>query len=664
MKGRLVVATLLVVLLVRPAPACPPEDVVFELITGHVLSSPKDLIETKAGILRLGECVDKCRRSAKCKAVNFETGLCLLMAANLEDAPDALTPSQFPVFTLFAQKTCVAGAGKACLLGRRRRPWAVELVPGYRLNHETPRRRRQATTRQQCEQHCLGEKTFICRSANYNYETGVCELSDMDRFTAWGHRMLVPWSDDPRKPKMAADGQAPKNVYIESNCVTEPVRMCDFQQMAGKILKTVDAVRQDVSSLEDCRKLCLDANFRCHTFDYGDTGDKVCRLSHHSMASLVHIEAPYLDVEEAMTYQVTSCYNVTIDCRATDMVARIQTNRIFNGKVYVKARPNSCVLNVTNSLEFELNLGYHDLNCDVQQEAPGKFSANIIIQHHDQIVTSEDVGLSVKCSYNLQNRSVSNGMQLQMAEYPANAASESSFVLSPTVSMRITDRRGQDIHTAQVGDPLSLRFEILDGDTPYDIFVRELVALDGVDGSEILLVDSLGCPTDPTIMGALTSESGGGGKRVLQAPFDAFKFPTSDVVQFKALVTPCLPQCEPTVCNIEDYYGLVRQTNSYGRRRRSVDEEMLVVQSIRIADKFQFGNETGGAGTEGPSARFSPCFASPALLFTVFLFVFAQLLIVAVWAALLWRRRRGADQGRLPTLPPHHPAHPFFRLYQ
>ncbi|GFT87222.1 uncharacterized protein NPIL_480471 [Nephila pilipes] len=78
---------------------------------------------------------------------------------------------------------------------------------------------------------------------------------------------------------------------------------------------------------------------------------------------------------------------------------------------------------------------------------------------------------------------------------------------------------------------------------PYDIFVRELVAMDGIDNSEILLIDALGCPTDTLIMGALSKARSEA--KVLQATFDAFKFPTSEIVQFKALVTPCLPACEP-----------------------------------------------------------------------------------------------------------------------
>lgn len=30
--------------------------------------------------------------------------------------------------------------------------------------------------------------------------------------------------------------------------------------------------------------------FRCHSYDYGDTGEMVCRLSHHSRATLSDIQ--------------------------------------------------------------------------------------------------------------------------------------------------------------------------------------------------------------------------------------------------------------------------------------------------------------------------------------------------------------------------------------
>ena len=137
-------------------------------------------------------------------------------------------------------------------------------------------------------------------------------------------------------------------------------------------------------------------------------------------------------------------------------------------------------------------------------------------------------------------RTISHSADLAVDGDLYGASAEQTIVQAPNVTMRITDRVGHDINSAKVGDRLGLRFEIQDQDSPYEIFVRELIASDGIDASEILLIDSIGCPTDYSIMGVLNEVNGKGQK--LQANFEAFKFPTSSVVQFRALVTPCIPR--------------------------------------------------------------------------------------------------------------------------
>ncbi len=68
---------------------------------------------------------------------------------------------------------------------------------------------------------------------------------------------------------------------------------------------------------------------RCHSFDYGDTADGVCRLSHHSGSSLRGlIREPYLKARGATTMEMGSCYNVTVECKANYMVARVTTNKV------------------------------------------------------------------------------------------------------------------------------------------------------------------------------------------------------------------------------------------------------------------------------------------------------------------------------------------------
>ena len=54
-------------------------------------------------------------------------------------------------------------------------------------------------------------------------------------------------------------------------------------------------------------------------------------------------------------------------------------------------------------MEFSLYIGYNDVDCDVRQEIPGRFASDIVIQHHDMIVTGADVGLKVRIVGNSQN---------------------------------------------------------------------------------------------------------------------------------------------------------------------------------------------------------------------------------------------------------------------
>lgn len=334
----------------------------------------------------------------------------------------------------------------------------------------------------------------------------------------------------------------------------------------------------------------------------------VCRLSHHSRATLADIQDPYLDVPEAATYELSSCYNVTIECRAGDMVAKIRTSKLFDGKVYAKGAPNSCSVDVKNSLEFELRMGYQDIECNVRQNGLGRYLNDVVIQHHDTIVTSSDLGLALTCQYDLTNKTVSNDADLGVSGDIEPALSEEVIVDSPNVIMKITTRDGSEMmQSAEVGDPLALRFEIMDEQSPYEIFVRELVAMDGADSGEITLIDSRGCPTDHFIMGPIYKSQISG--KILISHFDAFKFPSSQTVQFRALVTPCMPTCEPVQCEDDELIGELKSLQSYGRKRRSVNatsvasrkrrealtknphDDMLLVQSIHITDKFGFAKQ-------------------------------------------------------------------------
>ncbi|XP_055529344.1 uncharacterized protein LOC129721151 [Wyeomyia smithii] len=624
---------------------CDPDFVAFELVTGYVFSAPNKLLDSIPGTLMLTDCLEACQNNDSCASVNYETGLCVLFSSNSDKLPGALTKSQFPVFTIYAQKSCLK-------LRPCERAWCIDRVQGYKLNGHV-KRTAQVLNRRDCLEMCLGENEFTCRSANFYQSTMTCELSDMDRITLAGSSAF-----------QSADGSD----YLENNCAEEPTKLCEFKRMSGRILKTVDSVYQDVASVDECRELCLSSPYRCHSYDYGDTGDMVCRLSHHSRATLADIQDPYLDVPEAATYELSSCYNVSIECRAGDMIAKIRTSKLFDGKVYAKGAPNSCSVDVKNSLEFELRMGYQDIDCNVRQNGLGRYLNDVVIQHHDTIVTSSDLGLAVTCQYDLTNKTVSNDVDLDVAGDIEPALSEEVVVDSPNVVMKITTRDGSEMmRTAEVGDPLALRFEILDPQSPYEIFVRELVAMDGVDSSEITLIDARGCPTDHFIMGPIYKSAGSG--KILLSHFDAFKFPSSEMVQFRALVTPCMPTCEPVQCDQDDFAaGELRSIVSYGRRRRSVNvtaefsrqrretthqapqDDMLLVQSIQITDKFGFEKQQAKPKISSSETVFVAssdaqgiCVNGLGLLVAGAVFLLGQLAIIAIWTY-LWQRRRKQRQ--------------------
>lgn len=150
----------------------------------------------------------------------------------------------------------------------------------------------------------------------------------------------------------------------------------DSSELATKVINLLRLM----FSLYFCkltRSLCLNTAFRCQSYDYNATGAQVCRLSHHNTLTLSQIRDPFLAVPDASTKELSACYNVSVDCRAGDMVATVRTSKIFQGKLYAKGAPNSCALDVQNSLEFALRLPYTDLECGVQREAMGRYSTEV-----------------------------------------------------------------------------------------------------------------------------------------------------------------------------------------------------------------------------------------------------------------------------------------------
>lgn len=293
--------------------ACPANQQSFELITGHVYSaSAIDTLATIPETIQLTDCLANCLKEPGCQSLNFETGLCVLFNSTAT-SPDpesptldsgVLKPSQFPVFTIYAQKVCLSEEARSKCPGRI---WTFERVLGYELR-KFSKKVTSAESRLKCSEDCLLEKEFDCRSFNYNVRTKSCILNEMDR-----HTISQPGSSTSNRYFRPAEVQGTD--YYESNCVRDPNKLCDFKAIKGKMIKTVDSVYQGVDSDAECRRLCLEASYRCFSYDLGDPAYKVCRTSHLNSASSTHINEAYFEAPDVVTYELASCYNGEFDQR-------------------------------------------------------------------------------------------------------------------------------------------------------------------------------------------------------------------------------------------------------------------------------------------------------------------------------------------------------------
>ena len=77
---------LLVPLAIAQDAECPADQVSFEMVTGYVYTAPQDMLDSQPGTLMLTDCINTCRQNSSCRAINYETGLCVLFASNADDS--------------------------------------------------------------------------------------------------------------------------------------------------------------------------------------------------------------------------------------------------------------------------------------------------------------------------------------------------------------------------------------------------------------------------------------------------------------------------------------------------------------------------------------------------------------------------------------------------
>lgn len=128
---------------------CPNGLLTFELSTGFIYkpASPAETLAMVPSTLQLTDCLDSCLQNHSCLAINFEMGLCVLLSSSAQQNPTSLYSSQFPVFTIYAEKKCLLSSVAS---GKSEAPTFIEVI----LNDGTCSHKYRYRHRYKCRYKC------------------------------------------------------------------------------------------------------------------------------------------------------------------------------------------------------------------------------------------------------------------------------------------------------------------------------------------------------------------------------------------------------------------------------------------------------------------------------------------------------------------------------
>ncbi|XP_055932443.1 uncharacterized protein LOC129962605 [Argiope bruennichi] len=547
----------------RSIEGCDPSDIHFELVAGTSLGTDPYLMSSD---LNPHECLEQCKKDRRCRSVSidYKKGSCQYHSEGISAIADTkLQPNgNFNYF----EKICFPGT-------QCKRDWSFERIRNKELvGIEHEKVLVEANTKEECQDACLNYKSFKCLSAEFNYQLSECRLSPYNRFSSTEKSVAVSNS------RFVVD-------YFENNCFEEPRGFCNTKLIKKfKLLLTEKITTGE--SIEDCRQQCYDAEeFICRSVTY-DRRFKTCGLSHHTRKSAPSESIARSDVHEFL--EISTCFQVSVDCRQDIMMAYVRSNALFKGKVYAKGKPMTCSTDISNSVEFSLPISLNGPDCGTVSEEEGKFANVLVIQSNDHVVTAMDKAIGIHCSYDVGNKTEEIDLNITN---PGSSDKTRGKPSLPDLSLHIVDMKGEERETVALGELLRVQVRMSDEDT-YGIFVRNLVAKDGSGGNNLTLIDNTGCPVEVKMMREVRTIEPQ--SKSLEGYLEAFTFTGSSMLELEAEVETCLEHCKPVVCQIptgrrEDDTETVF---SFGRKKReSGTEEVLssvtLSRSIAIqADDF------------------------------------------------------------------------------
>ncbi|CAI4231348.1 unnamed protein product [Auanema sp. JU1783] len=296
-------------------------------------------------------------------------------------------------------------------------------------------------------------------------------------------------------------------------------------------------------------------------------------------------------------------------CNYDGIKVQINHKEQFSGVVFVKNRYDTCRKEIINSNGATLNLGLpkdfgmkpiiigddelqakpefqgkqslEDFKrakrqalreCGIIDMLNGTYKATVVIQTNNLgipgLVTSMDQLYEVSCDYSsmLGGKFKAGFNMTVIGPEPNLIKPKGKIELGNPVFMQLLGEAGQPIISANIGDSLQLRFEIMAMEDELDFFVRKCHAYPGgtsaETGDKLQLFDG-GCPTLAAAQKQLAGPVEVLNKKVKFARLQAFRFDSSSAINITCELDLCKGKCSKVDCSLNE---TTKQT--IGRKKR------------------------------------------------------------------------------------------------
>eukprot|EP00095_Tigriopus_kingsejongensis_P000115 maker-scaffold983_size73474-snap-gene-0.8 protein:Tk00115 transcript:maker-scaffold983_size73474-snap-gene-0.8-mRNA-1 annotation:"PREDICTED: uncharacterized protein LOC100909276" len=277
----------------------------FEKTTGYELirALPTKLHSDRDGGI-IEECAKKCKEDAQCLAFNmdFNRNECQSLAKNSDTNLFNVRASSG---SSFFEAICLNDRGCGML-------WTFERVLDMELQgHERSIKTNLSKT--ECEDACLLETSYPCKSANYNHLSRNCVLNEADRIS---------------EPKSLLPSQGID--YLENQCKTAlTANQCDYSlPIQDQYLVYTDKVI-DAFSPSSCQQACSqERNINCRSFSFlseSRPGTPQCYLSGDTQETAGRNA---FQLQNGATYSERKCGSTTLQRPQTKLQAADNSNNV------------------------------------------------------------------------------------------------------------------------------------------------------------------------------------------------------------------------------------------------------------------------------------------------------------------------------------------------